>query len=223
VTAPALPASWATGKADPPGGAGDPYANPAATEDDAPVHAQAGSAHLDVLKAAFICDLIRVGTYQWSPGTNHVGFKGMYPGDTNAMYMHHPMSHRIGTSQTVAAATVETLDATARFLLNVQLWYFTRHAENLARWKNAVDGCGNNLLDFTCVPFLTEVRATGHERTSMPAMIIGGKQLGFLHDRHVTGNFPINDFWGTVAQAFGHTSTDAPFGPPIAGFWAKPS
>jgi uncharacterized protein DUF1552 len=192
--------------------------------DDAAIHAQVGELHLDVLKAAFICDLIRVGTFQWAPGPNHVGFKGMYPGDTAGIYQHHPVSHGVFGGQTTIGTTPDELTSPeARFLYNVELWYFTRHAENFARWKNAVDGCGNNLLDFTCVPFLTEVTTSSHDRSNMPAMIIGGKKLGFVHDRYVSGSIiNSNGFWGTIAQAFGHTSTDAPFGPPIDGVWAKP-
>ncbi len=189
-------------------------------QDDAPIHAEVGKAHLDVLKAAFICDVIRVGTYQWSPGTNHVGF-ALYPG-TAQPYQHHPQSHKIGTADTTAASTLAALNLTAQFLFNVHSWYFARHAENFLTWKNAVDGCGNNLLDYTCVPFLTEVTATGHERNNMPGMLIGGKQLGFIHDRYVSARFSINELWGTIAQAFGHTSTEAPFAAPVAGFWTKP-
>ena len=48
-------------------------------------------------------------------------------------------------------------------------------ADNLKEWKTLVDGFGNSLLDYTVVPYVTEVRATGHERSQMPAMIIGGK------------------------------------------------
>jgi hypothetical protein len=200
-------------------GSGINYGNPTAPQDDAPIHAQVGSVHLALLKAAFICDVIRVGTYQWSPGTNHVGF-ALYPG-TAQPYQHHPTSHRINTVNTTAAATLEELDPVSVFLYNVQLWYFARHAENLAAWKNTVDGCGNNLLDYTCIPFLTEVRATSHERSNMAAMIIGGKQLGFFHDRYVTGNFTTNQFWGTIARALGHTDTAAPFGTPVAGVLAN--
>jgi hypothetical protein len=206
---------------DPLGGAGNAYGRPLAAQDDAPIHAAAGKAHLDVMKAACICDVIRVGTYQWSPGTNHVGF-ALYPGDTRP-YQHHPTSHQIGTSDTVAASTVAALNPVAQFLFNVHTWYFARHAENFATWKTAVDGCGNSWLDFTCVPFLTEVRACGHERTNMPAMIIGGEQLGFQHDRYVSTAISINEFWSTVAPAFGNTSTDPPFAPPVAGFWTKPA
>src|SRR6185503_3673022 len=104
-----------------------------------------------------------------------------------------------------------------------QQWYFARHAEVLATWKTAVDGCGNSLLDFTCVPFLTEVRTLNHERSNMAAMIIGGKRLGFLHNRYVTDQMTTNQLWGTIAQAYGYTSTDPPFAPPVAGFWAAPA
>ena len=121
-----------------------------------------------------------------------------------------------------AASTVSALNPNAIFLFNVQVWYFSRHAEVFADWKASVDGCGNSLLDFTCVPFLTEVMACGHERNNMAAMLIGGKQLGFLHDRYVNTPITINQLWGTIAQAFGSTSTDPPFAPPVAGFWQQP-
>jgi len=32
----------------------------------------------------------------------------------------------------------------------------------------------------------------------------------------------INQLWGTIAQAFGYSATAAPFGAPVAGFWAQP-
>ena len=57
----------------------------------------------------------------------------------------------------------------------------------------------------------------------MPGMIIGGKQLGFIHDRYVTTRMTINELWGTIAQAFDYTSTEAPFAAPVAGFWTKPA
>jgi hypothetical protein len=80
---------------------------------------------------------------------------------------------------------------------------------------------GNSLLDNTIVPFVTEVQATGHEQNNMAAMLIGGKSLGFTHGTYKAGNYTINQFWGTVAQAFDLTAT-APIGAPIAGCWVKP-
>ncbi|HVY38271.1 MAG TPA: DUF1552 domain-containing protein [Polyangia bacterium] len=204
-------------------GTGNDYGNDGGSTDDSPLHKRVGTAHLEVLKAAFICDLIRVGTFQWSPGTNHVSFKGMYPGSTTSIYQHHPLSHRIGTSSTTSGATPDDLQPDAHFLFNVQSWYFQAHAANFATWKTAVDGCGNSLLDYTAVPFVTEVQATGHERNNMAAMIIGGKQLGFTHDVYKTGSFSINQYWATIAQAFGYSSTVAPFNATaIPGLWTKP-
>ena len=53
-------------------------------------------------------------------------------------------------------------------------------------------------------------------------MLIGGKQLGFVHNSYVSGNFTINQFWGTVAQAYGYTSTESPFAAPLPDLWVKP-
>jgi len=201
-------------------GTGNNYGNDGASKDDSMDHQVAGKAHLDVLKAAFVCDLIRVGTYQWSPGTNHVGFK-LYPNSTG-VFQHHPLSHRIGTAQTTTGAAPGDLQNDAEFLYNVQLWYFSRHAENIAAWKSTIDGCGNSLLDFTVIPFVTEVMATGHERSNMAAMLFGGSALGFTHGTYKTGSMSINSYWGTIGQAFGYTGGGV-FGTPVSGLWTKPA
>jgi hypothetical protein len=211
------------GKADPTNGAGSAYGNARSGSDDMAIHQSVAKAHMDVLKAAFVCDVIRVATFQYSPGTNHVGFKGLYPGDEASVYQHHPLSHDTSTGNTTKGNVPDDLAAKDRFLFNVQLWYFQRHAETLAAWKSTVDGCGNSLLDYTAIPYLTEVRATGHERDGMAAMLIGGKKLGFTHNLYRTDMMTINQFWGTVAQAFGYTSPAAPFSAPVSGLWTKPA
>jgi hypothetical protein len=210
------------GKADPATGAGNAYGNAQSGSDDMSIHQAVSRAHMDVLKAAFVCDLIRVGTFQYSPGTNHVGFKGLYPGN-QLVYQHHPLSHDTGTANTTRGSVPDDLAAADRFLYNVQLWYFSRHAETLATWKSTLDGCGNSLLDFTVIPYVTEVRATGHERNQMAAMLIGGKRLGFTHNLYRTEAMTINAFWGTIGQAFGYTSPAAPFSAPVSGLWTKPA
>jgi hypothetical protein len=222
TTKPAEPPN-VVGAPDPTKGVGNSFNNPmaGATDDGANIQA-VGAAHFSVLKAAFICDVIRCGTFLWAPGSNHIGLKGLFPNSTS-IYMHHPQSHRVTTSNTVASSTLSQLDATAQFLFNAQLWFFTRQAENLKSWKTAVDGFGNSLLDSTVVPFVTEVLATGHERTNMPAMIIGGKALGFSHNIYRTGSFTVNQYWGTIAQALGYPSTTAPFAAPISGLWTSPA
>jgi hypothetical protein len=210
------------GKPDPMNGAGSAYGRARSGSDDMAIHQAVSKAHLDVLKVAFVCDVIRVATFQYSPGTNHVGFKGLHP-DDDAVYQHHPLSHETSTGNTERGGTPDELPAKDRFLFNVQLWYFQRHAETLAQWKATMDGCGNSLLDFTVVPFVTEVRATSHERDKMAAMIIGGKALGFTHNLYRTESLTINQFWGTIAQAFGYTTPAAPFGDPVSGLWTRPA
>jgi hypothetical protein len=194
------------------------YGNDKTTTEDGPTHARVAKAHMDILKAAMICDLIRVGTFQYSPGTNHVSFKGMYPGEADTIYMHHPLSHRIGDGETQAA----TLGKDAQFLANVLAWYYKTHADILKEWKTTLDANGNSLLDNCVVPYVTEVMATAHNQSNMAAMIIGGKTLGFQHGTYKTGNWSINQYWGTIGQAFGLTAT-APIGAPIAGLWTKPA
>jgi hypothetical protein len=206
------------------GGHGN-YDNPLrGSTDDMTIHQQAGAAHLEVLRAAFVCDIIRVGTFQWSPGTNHVGFKGLYPGDTAGIYQHHPVSHRAGIASPTTGATPDALASNdIRFLYNAQCWYFARHAENLKRWKDTMDGNGNPLLDYTVIPYVTEVEQLNHSRSNMPAMIFGGRRLGMTVGQYRTGSMSINAFWGTIAQAFGITSFTAPLATPVSGLWARPA
>jgi hypothetical protein len=205
-------------------GAGNSYGNPmAGATEDAPNLMAVGNAHMAVFKAAFICDVLRCGTLLWAPGTNHVGFRGLFPGSTTSVYMHHPQSHKINTPDTTASAQLSSLNASAQFLFAVQQWFFARMATNLKEWKTSIDGNGNSLLDFTVVPYVTEVAATGHERSRMPAMIIGGKALGFVHNRYQTGDYSVNQFWGTIGQALGYTSTAAPFAAPISGLLNRPA
>ena len=138
---------------------GDPTkgANGQAAPEEATNLAAVGKAHMSVLKAAFICDIVRCGTLLWAPGTNHVGFRGLYPGSTTTVYQHHPQSHRIGTPDTTASSSLTSLNASAQFLFAVQLWFFKQMADNIKEWKTSYDGFGNSLLDYTVVPYVTEV------------------------------------------------------------------
>lgn len=197
------------------------------SNDDTPIHQQVAQLHMGVLQAAMLCDIIRVGSFQFSPGTNHVSLKGFFPGNPTGLFQHHPVSHRIGTADTVASSTVAGFPTPeAGFLFNVMTWYFGLHAANLAKWKSAIDGFGNSLLDYTCVPFITEVMATGHEQTNMAGMIIGGKKLGFVGNQYFKGSWTVNQYFGTLAQAFGVTSSGVGagvVGAPIAGVWKMPA
>jgi Protein of unknown function (DUF1552) len=227
---PAMPPPVSGGASDK--GNHNNYGDPTATVADDTLHAQIGALHMGILKAAFTCDIIRVATFQWSPGTNHVAFKGQFPGETSTIYQHHPLSHKIGTADTLVTGTGRRPEV--GFLTNVQTWYNTQMATILSDWKKTTDVMGGNLLDNTIIPFVTEVAATGHEHTNMPAMMFGGKALGFKQGTYVNANRPLNDLWLTVAQAFGLSTASAPLNGelmvkntagwtgPIANLWAAP-
>lgn len=187
-------------------GPGD-YKNPTASKADHELHEQVALAHLALIKAAFACDLTRVVTFQFSPGTNHVSFGGLYPGNSKAIYMHHPVSHRIdGAALLDSKPTSSNPDV--EFLCQVELWYNQRVASFLQQLKSAVDVYNSPILDQTVVPYVTEVARATHEHAPVPTLVFGGKNLGFHGGRFdVVGSAPNyrphNDMWLTVAASLG--------------------
>ena len=183
------------------------YGNATAPASDDTAHQQIGELHQAVLMAAFQCDLTRVGLFQWSPGTNHVAFAGQYPGTPNAILMHHPVSHRIGSKAQEVQSNTD-----AEFLVNIEIWYNTRMAsffEKLKAAKDPFDPAGGSLFDNMAIPYLTEVAETTHTHNPMPLSFFGGKNLGFKGGQYLnfTGR-PYNDLWITILQAFGVTLAD---------------
>jgi hypothetical protein len=214
-------------------GAHGQYGQPANyANDDTETHRTAGRLHMEVLKAAFMCDLIRCGSFNWAPASGHVAFKGLYPGDEQRNYGHSAVHHTIpsGGTPNVGTTPDEITNPAIRFLFNVQVWYFARQAENVRLWKDAVDGFGNPLLDYTIIPFVTESATYSHDRGNMAAMLFGGKKLGLAAGQYKSGTFTVNSLWGTVARAVGYDPTTAPgYNPstaalrePIPGLWSKP-
>ncbi|HYQ00244.1 MAG TPA: DUF1552 domain-containing protein [Polyangiaceae bacterium] len=214
------------------------YGDEATATSDEEQHERIGKAHAAVILAAFQCDIIRVASFQWSPGTNHVSFKGKYPADPERSFMHHPMSHRIGSQSFFNGApqTGTSADASLyQFLVAINAWYNQKTADILTLFKNAKDGFGNSVLDHTVVPYLTEVGDPSHSRGPKASLIFGGKALGMKGGQFLNfdGNArPQVDVWLTVAQAL--LQNDDPLGVlpttekfnrtgagPIKGLWAK--
>ena len=166
--------------------------------------ATVAASHWAVIKAAFICDLVRVATFQFEPGTGHVGFKGLFPGDEGSTYRHHPISHEIAgfLMDQATPPPPHSSPPVLEFLMNVEQWYNLRFAELLADFNATTDPFGNNLLGTTVIPYVTEVRSTGHARNQMPAIIFGGRDLGMLGGQYRPENVTINSLWGTIAQPF---------------------
>jgi hypothetical protein len=216
------------------------YGDEATSTSDEDVHEKIGKAHAAVLLAAFQCDIIRVATFQWSPGTNHVSFKGQYPANPTGSYMHHPMSHRIGDQGFFNGApqTGTSADASLyQFLVNINTWYNQKMADVLTMFKNAKDAMGNSILDYTVIPYVTEVGDPSHARAPKASMIFGGKALGMKGGQFL--NFEANqrkqvDVYLTCAQALMQNADplsqlpaaeekfDRSGAKPIDGLWAKP-
>lgn len=215
------------------------YGNEATSTSDEDLHERIGKAHAAVILAAFQCDIIRVASFQWSPGTNHVSFKGRYPAEPERSFMHHPMSHRIGSQSFYNGApqTGTTADASLyQYLVSINTWYNQKTADILNAFKSAKDGFGNSVLDYTVVPYLTEVGDPSHARGPKPSLIFGGKALGMKGGQFL--NFESNqrpqvDVWLTAAQALLQTDDPLSMLPttekfdrknagPIKGLWSKP-
>lgn len=223
-------------------GSSNPYsANDVPVADDV-LHEQIGKLHAGVLLAAFQCDIVRVGSFQWSPGTNHVSFKGLRPDEPNKIFMHHPQSHKIGGGRqnyfdAPPPDSDPQLQAIVKFMGNVHAWYNSKTADIVNMFKNATDVFGANMLDQTVMPYFTEVAMATHERNPKAALFFGGKALGMQHGKYV--NFEDNngngtrahvDFWATVAQAYFRSTDPAAYlgglefasaPKPIDGFWVK--
>lgn len=186
------------------------YANPTATVADDELHRQVGEAHLLILKAAMQCDLTRVITFQWSPGTNHVSFQGQHPSGPNAIYMHHPTSHRVGGADLDPnGSATQSRSEDAVFLNNVETWYNQRLADFLVTMRDTPDvlaGDGSSLLDNTIIPYLTEVSRATHQWDPVGVCLFGGKNLGFQGGQFFNAlRRPHNDMWLTLAAALGVT------------------
>lgn len=175
-------------------------------------HLDLGQAQLRLIKAAFLCDMCRVATFMWSPGTNWVVFPGTFQGGTipgRTSSPHHPPSHYNASTDT----------QTPGWLGQINQFYSTATAAILQEFATTPDVDGNMLLDNTVVVYLTEVaRAYDHNQQNVPLIIFGGKNTKVKGGTFLkvtdgslgtqtggTGNRPFNDVWLALAPVFGVT------------------
>jgi hypothetical protein len=173
----------------------DPYSGDhIVPQRDDQVHSNIGALHMAVIKAAFTCDLTRVVTYQWSPGTNHVSFGDLWPPNPALFKVHHTTSHDPGSADQ------------AEFLTRVEEFYATRAAAFLQELAAAPELTGSGtILDNTLVPYITEVAERNHSWTRMPFLLFGGLGLvgGRRWDNGNGGLRMSNDLWMAIAERFG--------------------
>jgi hypothetical protein len=173
-------------------------------------HQTLGRLQLDMIRAAFVCDQVRVATFMWSAGTNWVVFPASFNGAqfSSSAQPHHPPSH------TTEANTVA-------WLTQIDTWYAQQNSEFIQTLDATKDIDGNSLLDNTVVAYVTEVgRAYDHDWRNTPFLLFGGKNTKLaggtfikVKDGKITAveqtegaagtNRPINDVWLSIAPIFG--------------------
>ncbi|HKQ70416.1 MAG TPA: DUF1552 domain-containing protein [Polyangiaceae bacterium] len=119
-----------------------------------------GKAQIDLLTMALSCDLIRVGTMQWSMAGNRVGFGHIGAGGAT----HHDLAHARDPKLEI-----------------IHTWYASMMAYMLGKLTSVVEPDGSTLLDKTGILWTNElsVGAT-HSQEDIPLMLIGGA-AGALH------------------------------------------
>jgi Protein of unknown function (DUF1552) len=204
------------------------------TSDEA-THEEVGKAHAAILRAAFACDLIRVATFQWSPGTNHVAFKGLDPQEPATVWMHHPLSHQVTDASYFNGPRPDSNATVWDAMVNANRWYFQKTADIIDQFRLQVDPQdpkGGSLLDHTVIPMITEVAEASHTREGHGAIIFGGTKLGMRGGQFRSVSGIHNQLWLTAAQAFlGPDPASALSGEayvkdgasPISGLWAPPT
>ncbi|MGK3987767.1 DUF1552 domain-containing protein [Sorangium sp. So ce136] len=172
----------------------DPYSsNHVVRERDDEKHERIGDLHFAVLKAAFRCDLTRVVTFQWAPGTNHVSFGDYWPPDSNIFKVHHTTSHDPDTRDTL------------EFLTRVEEFYANKLVGFLKELAATQDVNGGTLLDTTLVPYVTEVGTRKHNWDNVPWLLFGGAKTGLVGgrvwDNGGRGLRSTNDVWMACGEA----------------------
>jgi hypothetical protein len=175
-------------------GAGSYPGDHTTEERDDVKHDRIAKLHFAVLRAAFRCDLTRVATFQFSPGTNHVSFGELWPPDPAAFKIHHTTSHDPDSPNQL------------EFLTRVEEWYAKRVSDFLTELNTTQDLAGGTLLDNMLVPYVTEVGARYHNWDNMPFLLFGGAGTGLIGNQVWSSSSrqrSTNDLWMACAGVYG--------------------
>jgi len=176
---------------------GDPYTAGGAAERDDERHERIGRLHFAVIKAAFRCDLTRVATFQWSPGTNHVSFGGLWDPNPALFKIHHGVSH----------GDLNGDPNIQNFISKVETFYARIFADFVTELKETTDATGKAIFDNTLLPYVTEVETGAHGWEGMPYLLLGGSETGLIGGQLASngagGRRSTNDLWMACAKAFG--------------------
>lgn len=130
-------------------------------------YAEAGKLHMDLVVAAFACDITRIATLQWSYSESEHLFQFL-----SLSGNHHDLSHDFGGS----GPGFDGYNA-------IQTWYQQQFAYLLSKMEAYNEGEGT-LLDNSLVLWATEIgESTQHALTSMPYVLAGGAAGAFTPGR----------------------------------------
>lgn len=151
-------------------------------------HGAIGRAQLELVRAAFQCDLTRVATFGWACGQTVVNFSRIIPGLQDLGF--HALTHAGGNHEHDEAA--------------IHRWYNEQFAGFLRSMRDTPDRDGRSLLDNTLVVVWSEMRLGIHTFDNVPIQVFGGANLGHTGGRLIRyGNRPTNDMWLAIANQFG--------------------
>lgn len=156
------------------------------------LHAELGRAHLDIVRAAFQCDLTRVASFMW--GSMETNLSRLLPGTHDLAY--HPMSHYTGSP---------VIDDD---LARIHRWYNEQLAAYLRTLRDTPDLDGRSLLHNTLVVSWSEMASGAHTYDNVPIQLFGGAGGRLAGGRLL--RYPghsTNDLWLAIAAALGRPMT----------------
>ena len=179
------------------------FPQPQTTEADDVTHEAVGKLHATVIRTAFQCDVIRVATFQWAPGTGHVALTGLDPNAPEITYIYRVLSRGLPNSSSWTGPRPTNDDAYIwDVMVNAYRWYNHQMADIIAEFKSATDVFGNNLLDYTVIPYLTETSTPAGVQNQIPALVFGGRALGMRGGQFQTVTASHTSLWATISQAY---------------------
>jgi hypothetical protein len=142
-----------------------PAANTSTTRENSATFRAECTAMMDMVSAAFACDLTRVASVQLSRGFSNVvlDWIGMTQG-------HHTVSHLDGDHRTELQA--------------IDTWYTTQFAYMLQKLDSVREGNGT-MLDNTLVVWGREMGTTSHKMTPVHLIMAGGARGGLRTGRFI--------------------------------------
>jgi hypothetical protein len=159
-----------------------------------------GKLQMDMIAAAFACDLARVATLQWSKSVSNVVHKWIGITGDGSSVGHHAMSHESTTYK--------------ENLTKINIWYAKQFAYLLGKLAAIPEGDGT-LLDNTVVLWGNELSdADRHSRNDMPFVLAGmgkrfstgstGRYLTYRGDSHNNLLVSIANAVGVGINSFGN-------------------